>query len=126
MKIDRLDHLVLTVRNVDVTVEFYARVLGMEPVTFGAGRRALAFGQQKINLHPSDAPIKPCAAQPTPGSADLCLITTSPISEVITHLKSNGVIIEEGPGTRTGALGPITSVYFRDPDANLVEVSRYD
>lgn len=126
MKIDRLDHLVLTVRNVDATVEFYARVLGMEPVTFGAGRRALAFGQQKINLHPSDAPIKPCAAKPTPGSADLCLITTSPISEVITHLKSNGVIIEEGPGTRTGALGPITSVYFRDPDANLVEVSRYD
>lgn len=126
MKIDRLDHLVLTVRNVDATVEFYARVLGMEPVTFGSGRRALAFGQQKINLHPSAAPIKPCAAQPTPGSADLCLITTSPISEIIMHLKNNGVAIEEGPGTRTGALGPITSVYFRDPDANLVEVSRYD
>ena len=126
MRIKRLDHLVLTVRDVEATVAFYARALGMQPVSFGAGRRALAFGQQKINLHPADAPLKPCAAHPTPGSADLCLITSTPISGVIAHLHSVGIAIEEGPVPRTGALGPITSVYFRDPDANLIEVSWYN
>ena len=126
MKIERLDHLVLTVRDIEATVAFYTRALGMKPVTFGAGRRALAFGQQKLNLHTADAPLKPHAAHPTPGSADLCLIASTPISEVVAHLKSIGVAIEEGPVPRTEALGPITSVYFRDPDDNLIEVSRYD
>jgi catechol 2,3-dioxygenase-like lactoylglutathione lyase family enzyme len=126
MKIERLDHLVLTVTNIDATVAFYAEVLGMQPVSFGAGRRALAFGQQKINLHPADAPLKPYAARPTPGSADLCLITSTPVPEVIADLRSLGITIEEGPVPRTGALGPITSVYFRDPDGNLIEVSHYE
>ncbi|MGN6193178.1 MAG: VOC family protein [Rhodanobacteraceae bacterium] len=126
MKIERLDHWVLTVRDVDATVAFYERVLGMQPVTFGSGRRALAFGGQKINLHPAKAPLRPHAAQPTPGSGDLCLITRAPIEEVIAGLENAGVAIEEGPVPRTGALGPITSVYFRDPDGNLIEVSRYN
>ncbi len=126
MNIERLDHLVLTVKNVEATVTFYARVLGMQPVSFGTGRRALAFGQQKINLHPADAPLTPYAEHPTPGSADLCLITSTPIPELIAHLKSVGVAIEEGPVPRTGAVGPITSVYLRDPDGNLIEVSTYE
>jgi catechol 2,3-dioxygenase-like lactoylglutathione lyase family enzyme len=125
MKIDRLDHLVLTVRDVDATIAFYQRVLGMEAVSFGAGRRALAFGQQKINLHPASAPLKPHAARPTPGSADLCLITAVPLAGVIAHLAHCGVAVEEGPVARTGATGPILSVYFRDPDGNLIEVSNY-
>jgi catechol 2,3-dioxygenase-like lactoylglutathione lyase family enzyme len=125
MKIDRLDHLVLTVRDVDETLAFYERVLGMTPVTFGAGRRALSFGQSKINLHRADAPIAPHARQPTPGSADLCFITSAPIASVIEHLHRCGVRVEEGPVSRTGALGPITSVYLRDPDGNLIEVSSY-
>jgi catechol 2,3-dioxygenase-like lactoylglutathione lyase family enzyme len=125
MKIERLDHLVLTVRDIDTTIAFYVDVLGMQPVSFGANRRALAFGQQKINLHSADAPLKPHAARPTPGSADLCFITSTPAPELIAHLKSAGVSIEEGPVPRTGALGAITSVYFRDPDGNLIEVSSY-
>jgi catechol 2,3-dioxygenase-like lactoylglutathione lyase family enzyme len=126
MKIERLDHLVLTVRDVEATIAFYVQALGMRSLTFGAGRRALAFGQQKINLHPAHAPLKPHALQPTPGSADLCFIADCPISEVVAHLESVGIVIEEGPVPRTGALGAITSVYFRDPDQNLVEVSCYD
>lgn len=126
MKIERLDHWVLTVRDVDATVAFYERVLGMRPVIFGNGRRALAFGAQKINLHPAEAPLRPHAARPTPGSGDLCLVTHAPISEVIAELEAADIAIEEGPVPRTGALGPITSVYFRDPDGNLIEVSRYD
>jgi catechol 2,3-dioxygenase-like lactoylglutathione lyase family enzyme len=126
MKIERLDHWVLTVRDIDATVAFYERVLGMQPVTFGNGRRALAFGKQKINLHPAQAPLRPHAARPTPGSGDLCLITRAPIGEVIAELESAGVAIEEGPVPRTGAIGPITSVYFRDPDGNLIEISRYE
>jgi catechol 2,3-dioxygenase-like lactoylglutathione lyase family enzyme len=126
VKIDRLDHLVLTVRDVEATCAFYSRVLHMEPVTFAAGRRALTFGHQKINLHPADAPISPHALRPTPGSADLCFITSTPIGEVVAHLQGLGVSIAEGPIRRTGATGPITSVYFRDPDSNLIEVSEYD
>jgi len=126
MKIERLDHWVLTVLDIDATVAFYERVLGMQPITFGNGRRALVFGEQKINLHSAEAPLRPHAARPTPGSGDLCLITRAPIGEVIAELESAGVAIEEGPVPRTGALGPITSVYFRDPDGNLIEVSRYD
>ena len=123
--IQAFDHVVMTCANLDATVDFYQRVLGMEAVTFGAGRRALAFGRQKINLHPAAAPLKPHAASPMPGSADLCLLTTTPIPDVVAHLGRVGVIVEEGPVPRTGATGPITSVYFRDPDGNLIEISNY-
>ena len=123
MRIERIDHLVLTVRDIASTCDFYSRVLGMEVVTFGEGRRALAFGVCKINLHQAGTEFEPKAAKPTPGSADLCLITETPITEVVTHLEAHGVPIIEGPIQRTGAVGPILSVYFRDPDSNLIEVS---
>jgi catechol 2,3-dioxygenase-like lactoylglutathione lyase family enzyme len=125
VRIERLDHLVLTVADVDATVDFYERVLGMAPVTFGAGRRALAFGRQKINLHQAGAEFEPKAGRPTPGSADLCFITSTDLDDVERRLREAGVEIEEGPVDRTGALGPIRSVYFRDPDLNLIEVSVY-
>lgn len=123
VRIARLDHLVLTVNDVEVSVKFYAEVLGMQPVTFGNGRRALAFGNQKINLHPATAPVVPHAKVPTRGSADLCFIAETPLEAVIQHLAACGVAVEDGPVPRTGATGPIRSVYFRDPDGNLIEVS---
>lgn len=123
--IDRLDHLVLTVRDVDATCAFYARVLRVRPITFSGGRRALKFGQQKINLHPAGSPFSPHAAQPTPGSADLCFVAATPLQDVIDHLRREGVAIIEGPVRRTGATGPLVSVYFRDPDNNLIEVGSY-
>jgi catechol 2,3-dioxygenase-like lactoylglutathione lyase family enzyme len=126
MNIDRLDHLVLTVADIEATCAFYARVLGMEVVTFGAGRRALAFGRQKINLHEAGREFEPKAQHPTPGSADLCLIASMPLDQVIAHLEACAVRILEGPVPRTGATGPIRSVYFRDPDANLIEVAVYE
>lgn len=125
MRIDRLDHLVLTVADIDATVDFYTRLLGMKAVTFGAGRTALAFGQSKINLHRAGHEFEPKAYRPTPGSADLCLITTDSLDRVIEELVRHDVPIEEGPVDRTGATGPIRSVYFRDPDRNLIEVSTY-
>lgn len=125
MQIDRLDHLVLTVQDIDATCDFYQRVLGMRIVTFGAGRRALTFGQSKINLHQAGLELEPKAQEPTPGSADLCFISSTPLAEVIVHLQSCHVGILEGPVRRTGALGAIESVYFRDPDLNLIEVSNY-
>jgi catechol 2,3-dioxygenase-like lactoylglutathione lyase family enzyme len=125
-KIDRIDHLVLTVRNIAVTCEFYSRVLGMTAVTFGADRKALQFGAQKINLHEKGKEFEPRAAHPTPGSADVCLISAVPLPEVVAHLGRCGVDIIEGPVARTGARGPIQSVYLRDPDLNLIEVSTYD
>jgi catechol 2,3-dioxygenase-like lactoylglutathione lyase family enzyme len=125
MRVERLDHLVLTVADVAASVEFYERVLGMRPVTFGAGRRALAFGEQKINLHQAGAEFEPKARRPTPGSADLCFVTSTGLDDVERQLREVGVDIEEGPVDRTGALGPIRSVYFRDPDLNLIEVSVY-
>jgi catechol 2,3-dioxygenase-like lactoylglutathione lyase family enzyme len=125
MQIGRLDHVVLTVRDIDVTIGFYQTVLGMAPVTFGAGRKALTFGQSKINLHPADAPIVPHANHPVPGSADLCFITSDSIGSVIDHLRKCGVPVEDGPVPRAGAVGPITSVYVRDPDGNLIEISTY-
>jgi catechol 2,3-dioxygenase-like lactoylglutathione lyase family enzyme len=125
VNIDRIDHLVLTVANVAVTCDFYSRVLGMKVVTFANDRKALAFGRQKINLHARGKEFEPKASVPTPGSADLCLIATTPLSEVATHLRGCGVAILEGPVTRTGATGPIDSLYFRDPDGNLIEVSNY-
>ena len=123
--IERLDHLVLTVADIARTVDFYQRVLGMRHEVFGQGRSALVFGQQKFNLHQRGKEFEPKAAQPTPGAIDLCLITEWPSERLLAHLQQQGVAIEEGPVTRTGAIGPIESVYFRDPDGNLLEVSRY-
>jgi catechol 2,3-dioxygenase-like lactoylglutathione lyase family enzyme len=123
--LDRLDHLVMTVRDLDTTCTFYQRVLGMEVVTFGAGRKALAFGRQRINLHLAGHEFEPKAEHPTPGSADLCFIATVPISQIITHLNVCEVAILEGPVPRTGALGDMISVYFRDPDLNLLEIASY-
>lgn len=125
MKIDRLDHLVLTVQSIEDTCKFYTEVLGMEVVMFASGRKALQFGQQKINLHEAGREFEPKALRPTPGSADLCFITETPISEVIRHLADIGQPIVEGPVMRTGATGSIQSVYLRDPDQNLIEVSNY-
>src|SRR3954467_2477340 len=125
MHIDRLDHLVLTVANIESTCEFYVRVLGMEVVRFGEGRTALRFGQQKMNLHPADNIPGLVADRPTPGSADLCFITEVPIAEVVAHLGRVGVPIITGPGPRAGAIGTIQSVYIRDPDENLIEISNY-
>jgi len=125
MKVERLDHLVLTVRDVSATCAFYARVLGMTETTFGEGRKALAFGSQKINLHLYQHEFEPKAASPVPGSADLCFVTATPLTQVIEHLQACDVAILEGPVARTGALGPIMSVYFRDPDGNLIEVTNY-
>ncbi|HTS22364.1 MAG TPA: VOC family protein [Casimicrobiaceae bacterium] len=123
MRIDSLDHFVLTVADVEATLGFYHRVLGMEAVTFAGGRKALAFGRQKINLHPHGGEFEPKALRPVPGSADLCFLTAVPLGEVAAHLETEGVAIIEGPVRRTGATGPILSVYFRDPDGNLIEVS---
>ena len=125
MKLDRIDHLVLTVRNIETTCSFYANVLGMEVVTFENGRKALSFGSQKINLHEAGKEFEPKASRPTPGSADLCFTTTTPIDEVVKRLELSKIRILEGPVKRTGALGQMISVYFRDPDLNLIEVSNY-
>jgi catechol 2,3-dioxygenase-like lactoylglutathione lyase family enzyme len=123
--IDRIDHFVLTVRDVAATCAFYERVLGMEVVTFAGGRKALAFGRQKINLHEAGREFEPKAAAPTAGAGDFCLVTERPLDEVARHLAASGVTIEEGPVARTGAMGPIRSLYIRDPDGNLVEISSY-
>jgi catechol 2,3-dioxygenase-like lactoylglutathione lyase family enzyme len=123
MKIDSLDHLVLTVKDLDAAISFYADVLGMKPISFGDGRNALHFGSMKINLHQQGNEFDPKSHAPTPGSADLCFITSVPVQEVISHLSACNVPIIEGPVRRTGATGPILSVYFRDPDMNLIEVS---
>ncbi len=125
VSISRLDHLVLTVRDIQATCEFYGRVLGMERVEFAGGRVALAFGNQKINLHPAGNEYEPKAETPVAGSGDLCFITETPIDAVIAHLASESIEIIEGPGPKTGAMGQIMSVYFRDPDGNLIEVSNY-
>lgn len=124
--IDRLDHVVFTVASIDRTLAFYRRVLGMEPVTFAGGRRGLAFGRQKINLHEVGKEFSPRAHRATAGSADLCFIAAVPLDQVIAHLNAEGIAIEHGPVPKSGATGPITSVYFRDPDLNLIEVSTYD
>jgi catechol 2,3-dioxygenase-like lactoylglutathione lyase family enzyme len=123
IRIDHLDHLVLTVARIDETAEFYGRVLGMTVETFGDGRRALKFGRQKINLHQAGHEFEPKAKRPVPGSADICFIALTPMEAVMAHLRAMGVPIEEGPVARIGAMGEIRSVYFRDPDENLIEVS---
>lgn len=121
--IERLDHLVLTVMDIEGTCGFYNRVLGMEVVTFAGNRRALRFGQQKINLHQAGNEFEPKAHRPTPGSADLCFLADEPMEAIVRRLRAQGVEVIEGPVPRTGATGPLLSVYFRDPDGNLIEVS---
>ena len=123
--IDRIDHIVLTVADLAASGAFYERVLGMETRREPGRPTAVHFGRQKINLHQAGRTFEPKALAPTPGSGDLCLITEQPIEVVIAHLRAEEVAIELGPVDRTGAAGPITSVYFRDPDGNLIEVSRY-
>jgi catechol 2,3-dioxygenase-like lactoylglutathione lyase family enzyme len=125
VRVDRLDHLVLTVASIEATVEFYTRVLGMDVVTFVAGRTALTFGTSKINLHEAGHEFEPRALHPTPGSADICLIVDDGIADVIAQLAAAGVPVETGPVERTGATGPIVSCYLRDPDHNLIELSSY-
>lgn len=120
-----LDHLVLTVADMEATLRFYQGVLGMEVVTFGSGRQALRFGAQKINLHRQGQEFEPKAKHVQPGSADLCLIAAVTLAEVARRLGAAGIVIEEGPVARTGAVGPITSLYVRDPDGNLIEICRY-
>lgn len=125
--IDSLDHLVLTVRDIDATVRFYEDALGMQAVRFtakdGSARVALGFGQQKINLHQQGREFEPKADKATPGSADLCFLTRTPVQEAILHLEARGIAVIEGPVPRTGATGPILSIYIRDPDGNLIEIS---
>ncbi|CAN7649966.1 VOC family protein [Rhizobium leguminosarum] len=121
--IDRLDHLVLTVADIATTCDFYSRILGMSAETFAEGRKALKFGRQKINLHQAGHEFDPKARHPTPGSGDLCFISVTPLADVIADLQAADVAIEEGPVERTGATGRLRSVYFRDPDGNLLEVS---
>lgn len=125
MNINRIDHLVLTVSNVEQTIEFYTSIMGMEKVEFGGGRVALAFGQQKINLHQLGNELESKAKNVKSGSADLCFIIDTPLHQAINELKAKEVTIIEGPVQRTGARGKISSVYFRDPDGNLIEVSNY-
>ncbi|CTP84994.1 virulence protein [Xanthomonas translucens pv. arrhenatheri] len=123
MQIEHLDHLVLTVADIDASCAFYARVLGMQVQRFGEGRTALAFGRQKLNLHAAGCAFEPKARAPTPGSGDLCFITATPLAQVRRELQEAAVAIEDGPVQRTGATGPMLSLYFRDPDGNLIEVS---
>ena len=123
---DRLDHLVLTVADVEASVLFYRRVLGLKEVRSGDGRVALAFGSQKINLHPIGSAIEPRALRPTAGSADFCFVSSLSVKEILDHLRACEVPVECGPVARMGAVGPMMSVYFRDPDRNLIELAVYD
>lgn len=123
MRVLRLDHLVLTVASIPATVSFY-EALGFRAVTFGASRTALAFGEQKINLHQADRMFEPKATRPTPGSADLCFVVED-LTTAEARLRELGVEVEAGPVPRTGARGPISSIYIRDPDGNLIELSEY-
>ena len=123
MKISKLDHLVLTVTDIEKTASFYVSVLGMVKEVFGDGRIALKCGSQKINLHELGKEFEPKANKPTPGSADLCFITHTPLDDAMAHVKRCGIEIIEGPVERTGTNGPLRSFYFRDPDQNLIEVA---
>jgi catechol 2,3-dioxygenase-like lactoylglutathione lyase family enzyme len=125
MKLSHIDHLVLTVQDLEKTCEFYVRVLDMEEITFGENRKALKFGQQKLNLHQVGHEFEPKAKRPTSGAIDLCLITETPLEEVKLHLEKCEVAIEMGIVPRTGAMGAIDSIYIRDPDGNLIEIAHY-
>ena len=122
VRVDSLDHIVLTVRDISAAVSFYVGVLGMTEILFG-DRTAVGFGSQKINLHQAGAEIAPHATAPAPGSSDLCFLSSVPLDHWVSHLAKQGVPIELGPVPRTGALGSITSIYLRDPDGNLIEIS---
>ena len=125
MKISHLDHLVLTVADIETTCQFYQSALNFEVITFAENRKALLFGSQKINLHEAGKEFEPKALRPTVGSADLCFVAETPLDEVIAHLQNRNINIIEGPIQRTGAMGKILSVYLRDPDQNLIEISNY-
>ncbi|OJU96531.1 MAG: VOC family virulence protein [Acinetobacter sp. 38-8] len=125
MKISHLDHLVLTVADIETTCQFYQSALNFEVITFGENRKALQFGHQKINLHQVGKEFEPKALRPTTGSADLCFIAETPLKDVIAHLHTLNIEIVEGPIERTGATGKILSIYLRDPDQNLIEISNY-
>lgn len=126
VRLIRLDHVVLYASDIDRTIEFYTSVLGMTHAVFDDGYHALHFGEQKINLHDAAAPFQPHAVHPKPGTFDVCLLTDSPMAEVLDHLRAHEVIIVEGPCEQKGAMGPMVSVYFHDPDGNLVEIANYD
>jgi catechol 2,3-dioxygenase-like lactoylglutathione lyase family enzyme len=121
--IERLDHLVLTVADIERTCAFYADVLGLSVETFGQGRKALRFGDQKINLHQAGREFEPKAEKPTPGSGDLCFIATTPMADIVAYLRLSAIPIEVGPVEREGAAGRLVSVYIRDPDGNLIEIA---
>ncbi len=123
LSIRSLDHLVLTVTDISASIDFYTQVLGMQKEVFAEGRVALVFGQQKINLHEHGKEFEPKAEQPKPGSADLCFLLDTNIEDILEHLSCCDIELEEGPVTRTGAKGPILSVYCRDPDNCLIELS---
>ena len=123
MKVSKLDHFIITANNLEKTIDFYSRVLGMELQTFSDGRKALIFGDHKINLHEAGKEFKPHAQNPLPGSADLCFITRTPMQQVISHLTTCNVSIIEGPLEKSGASGPLFSIYIRDPDNNLIEIA---
>jgi catechol 2,3-dioxygenase-like lactoylglutathione lyase family enzyme len=123
MQINKLDHLVVTVTDIEETLGFYTRVLDMESITFTDGRKALRFGEQKINLHKAGTEIEPHAQAPMPGSTDICFITDTPMQQVINHLASCNVAIIEGPVKRNGTAGSLLSIYIRDPDGNLIELA---
>jgi len=123
MQVERLDHLVLTVKDIAATSDFYQTVLGMKTAMFAENRKALVFNAGKINLHEAGNEFRPKALQPTPGSADLCFITKTPVSAVVEKLRSLSIPIIEGPVKKTGAFGPLLSIYLRDPDGNLIEIS---
>ncbi len=128
VSLERFDHIVFTVQSIDETCAFYTRVLGLTEQTYefeGRKRTSLHFGQQKINLHEAGNEFEPKAHAPAPGAIDICFITRTPVDEVIAHLNDCGVAVVDGPGVRSGALGKMRSVYFRDPDRNLIEVSNY-
>jgi catechol 2,3-dioxygenase-like lactoylglutathione lyase family enzyme len=120
--LEHLDHMVLTVANIDATIDFYTEVLGMDVVKTG-GRTALAFGIQRLNLHQRGHEFEPKAAHPTPGSADLCFLTTTSLDTVVEYLKEQKVHVESGPVEREGAIGKLRSIYLRDPDRNLIEIA---
>ncbi len=123
MKVDRIDHVVLTVADLERTIAFYERALGMRALTFGDGRRALAFGDQKLNLHQAGHEFEPHARAPAPGAIDLCFTTDVPVEEVAARVRVLGIAVEAGPVAKAGARAPLRSIYFRDPDGNLIEVA---
>ena len=126
MNITAIDHMVMTVQDLQKTIDFYTHILGMQEITFGAGRKALLFGQQKINLHQKGNEILPNARHAEVGTIDICLLTSTPLEQVLQELAKQNVNVEEGIVERTGAVGAIRSIYLRDPDGNLIEISQYD